>query len=194
MKKDTILQTAAQLFAKNGYHRTSTAQLAAVAGVAEGTIFRHFKNKEHIFITLVENLREKMSYEVYQYLEIQGEQKGMERIESMIKACYTFANRNNIDFAVLLRDAPSHYGDLNSTAFEHSRTIYVLLQEYFESAIKQGQADGSMCNNLDPADTACLLASSLVGLMRAVHLHFLTPSNNMLKNYLMCITSMLQKR
>ncbi len=194
MKKDIILQTAARLFAQYGYNRTSTAQLAEEAGVAEGTIFRHFKSKEHIFITLIKNLREKMSYEVYQYIEIQGDQKGMERIESMIKACYAFANRNNVDFAVLLRDAPGHYGDPNSTAFDHSRTIYILLQEYFESAITQGQTDGSMRKDLHPADTACLLATSLVGLMRVVHLKFLSPSTDILKNFLLCTTSMLEKR
>ncbi len=194
MKKEIILQTATKLFSQNGYNRTSTAQLAEAAGVAEGTIFRHFKSKEHIFIALVKRLREKMSYEVYQYLEIQGEQSGMERIESMIKACYVFANKNTLDFTLLLRDAPGHYGDPNSDAFKHSRTIYILLHEYFQKAIEQGQADNSMRKDLHPSDTACLLAASLVGLMRVVHLSFLKPSEDMLKNFIFCTISMLEQR
>ncbi len=194
MKKQLILETAAKLFAEQGYLRTSTAQLAAEAGVAEGTIFRHFKNKEHIFITLVEELRTKMTHDVYQYLEIQGDQTSLERIISIIKACYVFVSKNNINFAILLRDAPGHFGDPDSSAFEHSRAIYVLLQKHFQEAIEQGQVDGSIRKALHSADTACLLASSLVGLMRVVHLGFLKPSENMLKNFVLSTTFMLENK
>ncbi len=195
MKKDAIiLETAARLFAKNGYTRTSTAQLAAEAGVAEGTIFRHFKSKEHIFIALIERLRNKMSYDVYQYLEIQGEQNSIERIMSIIKACYVFMNKNYTDFAILLRYAPTSYSDPDSPTFEISQAIYVILQKQFQDAIEKGHIDQSIREDLHPADTACLLASSLVGLMRAENLGFLKPSEDMLKNLLTCMTSMLEKR
>ena len=37
-----ILETSIDLFAKNGYSNTSTSEIAKIAGVAEGTIFKHF--------------------------------------------------------------------------------------------------------------------------------------------------------
>jgi AcrR family transcriptional regulator len=45
-----ILQAALQLFAKRGYEATTTKDLAKSAGVAEGTLFRHFSNKKAILI------------------------------------------------------------------------------------------------------------------------------------------------
>ena len=45
-----ILQAALQLFARQGYDGTTTRDLAAKAGVAEGTLFRHFPNKKAILI------------------------------------------------------------------------------------------------------------------------------------------------
>lgn len=45
-KQEKILQAALQLFAKEGYHATSTSKVAKLAGVSEGLIFRHFGNKE----------------------------------------------------------------------------------------------------------------------------------------------------
>jgi AcrR family transcriptional regulator len=45
-----ILRSAQQLFAKDGYDRTTTRDLAEKAGVAEGTLFRHFANKKAILI------------------------------------------------------------------------------------------------------------------------------------------------
>ncbi len=45
-----ILQAAQQLFARKGYDATTTKDLAHRAGVAEGTVFRHFPNKKAILI------------------------------------------------------------------------------------------------------------------------------------------------
>lgn len=45
-----ILQAAQRLFANQGYDGTTTRDLAQAAGVAEGTLFRHFANKKAILI------------------------------------------------------------------------------------------------------------------------------------------------
>jgi AcrR family transcriptional regulator len=45
-----ILKAARKLFARRGYDGTTTRDLAQEAGVAEGTIFRHFENKKAILI------------------------------------------------------------------------------------------------------------------------------------------------
>ncbi|HBE57275.1 MAG TPA: TetR/AcrR family transcriptional regulator [Cyanobacteria bacterium UBA11149] len=50
--KCRILQTAQRLFARHGYNATTTRDLAAEAGIAEGTLFRHFETKKAILIEL----------------------------------------------------------------------------------------------------------------------------------------------
>jgi AcrR family transcriptional regulator len=45
-----ILVSAQRLFARQGYEGTTTRALAQDAGVAEGTIFRHFENKKAILV------------------------------------------------------------------------------------------------------------------------------------------------
>ncbi len=47
-----ILKAAQRLFASRGYDGTTTRDLACAAGVAEGTLFRHFENKKAILIEL----------------------------------------------------------------------------------------------------------------------------------------------
>ena len=48
--KKRILQAAQRLFSRSGYDATTTRDLAAAAGVAEGTLFRHFVNKKAILV------------------------------------------------------------------------------------------------------------------------------------------------
>ncbi|MDF5715919.1 MAG: TetR/AcrR family transcriptional regulator [Rhizonema sp. NSF051] len=45
-----ILQAAQRLFASRGFDGTTTRDLAQAAGVAEGTLFRHFSNKKAILV------------------------------------------------------------------------------------------------------------------------------------------------
>jgi AcrR family transcriptional regulator len=48
--RDKILKAAQKLFARNGYDGTTTKELAEKAGIAEGTLFRHFTNKKAILV------------------------------------------------------------------------------------------------------------------------------------------------
>lgn len=50
--KSKILLAAQKLFAHKGFNGTTTRDLAEKAGVAEGTIFRHFPNKKAILVEL----------------------------------------------------------------------------------------------------------------------------------------------
>ncbi|MEO1093853.1 MAG: TetR/AcrR family transcriptional regulator [Cyanobacteria bacterium J06638_28] len=45
-----ILTAAQRLFARHGYGGTTTRDLAQAAGVAEGTLFRHFESKKAILV------------------------------------------------------------------------------------------------------------------------------------------------
>ena len=53
-KQEKILDSALVLFAKEGYHATSTSKVAKHAGVSEGLIFRHFCNKDGLLHAILQ--------------------------------------------------------------------------------------------------------------------------------------------
>ncbi|GAX39881.1 TetR family transcriptional regulator protein [Tolypothrix sp. NIES-4075] len=53
--RSRILSAALRLFASQGFDGTTTRDLAQAAGVAEGTLFRHFPNKKAILIEVATN-------------------------------------------------------------------------------------------------------------------------------------------
>src|SRR5687767_15866178 len=55
-RRKQLLASAAICFAKDGYRGTTTAKIAAEAGVSEPIIYRHFKNKRDLFIALIEKV------------------------------------------------------------------------------------------------------------------------------------------
>jgi len=46
---EQVLHVAGQLFARQGYHATSTREIARMADISENTLFRQFETKEQIF-------------------------------------------------------------------------------------------------------------------------------------------------
>jgi AcrR family transcriptional regulator len=52
-KQQKIVETAIKIFAEKGYANTSTSEIAKAAGVAEGTIFRHYGTKDNLLLSVI---------------------------------------------------------------------------------------------------------------------------------------------
>ena len=82
-KYNQILDAAVEVIAENGYHSSQVSKIAKEAGVADGTIYLYFDNKEDILISL---FQEKMG----QFIEkiedaIQSEQDADKRLYTLIE-------------------------------------------------------------------------------------------------------------
>jgi AcrR family transcriptional regulator len=52
-KQEAIVEAAIKLFAEKGYANTSTAEIAKVAEVSEGTIFKHYRTKDTLLLSVM---------------------------------------------------------------------------------------------------------------------------------------------
>jgi AcrR family transcriptional regulator len=64
-KRESILRTAAMLFADQGFARTDVAQIAKRAGVAKGSIYNYFESKEDLYLTVCRDGLERSRRAVY---------------------------------------------------------------------------------------------------------------------------------
>ncbi|WP_272031859.1 TetR/AcrR family transcriptional regulator [Oceanobacillus kimchii] len=53
-KYHQIIEAAVKVIAENGYHGSQVSKIAREAGVADGTIYLYFKNKEDILVSVFE--------------------------------------------------------------------------------------------------------------------------------------------
>ena len=54
--KETILQTALRLFARDGYEAVSVSRIAAELGITKGALYKHYRNKRAVFDSIVERM------------------------------------------------------------------------------------------------------------------------------------------
>ncbi|MDM5285688.1 TetR/AcrR family transcriptional regulator [Peribacillus castrilensis] len=82
-KYNQIIDAAVIVIAQNGYYQAQVSKIAKQAGVADGTIYLYFKNKEDILISL---FHEKMGYFVEQIEEeIKGKATASEKLHVLIQ-------------------------------------------------------------------------------------------------------------
>ena len=55
-RQRAIVKAAAELFSEKGYAATSTKEIAQKAGVAEGTIFKHYPTKKDLMLWITERI------------------------------------------------------------------------------------------------------------------------------------------
>ena len=63
-RRTQILEAAASVFARKGFHRSTTREIAAEAGVAEGTIYNYFESKRDLLIAMVAKLASENLFEI----------------------------------------------------------------------------------------------------------------------------------
>ncbi|WP_238322983.1 TetR/AcrR family transcriptional regulator [Gorillibacterium massiliense] len=59
-RKEQIIDTAAALFAENGYYKTTTAQVANAIGVTQPYVFHFFRSKEELYLAVLRRASERV--------------------------------------------------------------------------------------------------------------------------------------
>ena len=67
-KKQLVIDTARELFCRNGYHNTTTNEIAKEAGLSIGTLYSYFADKETILLELLEQYNEHF-YRVFDFID-----------------------------------------------------------------------------------------------------------------------------
>lgn len=91
-KQEKILNTALELFAEHGYDSTSTSKVAKAAGVSEGLIFKHYKNKEGLLAAIMEQGKQS-ALSMYKYILEQSDPKAV--IRGIIKLPFNISEENH---------------------------------------------------------------------------------------------------
>lgn len=164
-KKERILDAAGRLFAAKGFKDTSVHELAELTDAAEGTIFYHFKNKEELFIAVLDGLRTEITHDFEEFLSGREFASGLEMVEEVISFYFLWAAHNEERYMLLYRHFPYALARVNPTCREHLEAIYNCLVDMFEVAVAKGQEDGTITKS-PQRKTALLLFTLADGLVR----------------------------
>lgn len=135
-KYQQILDAAIKIFARHGYNNSTIAEIAREAGVADGTIYLYFKNKDDILC----NFFTKKTKEVFKSFkdEVDKADNALDKLRNLIYRHLSEFELNR-DMAIVYQVETRQNRVLNGDLIrEMSRTYFELVSDI----VKQGQKEG----------------------------------------------------
>jgi len=138
-----LLRAGLELYSSRGFLATTTPMLAQRAGVAEGTIYRHFASKEELLNAVYLGTQE---WALRLVREQEGERnlRARERLQAVGRRLIEAAGRDPAPVRMLMR--PPDSGLLDERSREAAREVTGVLQQL----VAMGKSDGVVRSG--PAD------------------------------------------
>ncbi|MCB1183834.1 TetR/AcrR family transcriptional regulator [bacterium] len=148
MKREAILDAAVVEIANHGYYQTTVAMIAKRAGVADGTIYLYFGNKEEILFSLFDRAMERFIALGKSELEKIGDAES--KLRQIIELHLSLVGRDR-DLAIITQVELRHSIHFMDQ-FSRSRVADYLA--VIGEVIAQGCREGAFRSDLDPVFAA----------------------------------------
>jgi len=154
-KRELILRAATRVFARSGYFNSKVADVAAEAGIADGTVYLYFKSKDEILHSIFDRAMESFIAEGRRELANIGSP-----IERLRKIAELHLGRLGADkdaavvFQVELRGSIKHMQEFSAAGFGEYLDI-------IRETIEDGQKSGAFRSDIKPIVAAKIFYGSL---------------------------------
>jgi AcrR family transcriptional regulator len=142
-KQRKIIISAIESFSEKGFSATSTSEIAKKAGVAEGTIFRHYKTKKDLLLAIVAPMMAKFVAPFFIKDLKKVLDQDYEHVEDFLRAMLEnrreFLIKNLATVKILVQEIPFH-PELKDLFKEHiALKVYALFEKLVEHYQEKGQ-------------------------------------------------------
>lgn len=137
-----IIQVATRLFMDNGYQSTSTRQIAQLAEVTQPNLYHHFKNKEEVYVGVIEVLLSDVNEELVKIVEDQT----LDTIHKLIAFAECLKTKHPFDFDLMMHDFKT------KLTKETQLKLFVLWNQSYKAPLLQlfKESDFSIRQGLSP--------------------------------------------
>lgn len=141
-KYKQIIDAAVIVIAENGYHQAQVSKIAKQAGVADGTIYLYFKNKEDILISV---FQEKMAVFVSKLEQIlTKDSSASEKLKLMVESHFTLL-AGDLHLAIVTQlELRQSNTDIRLKINNVLREYLLLLDQILITGMENGEFDKDM--------------------------------------------------
>ena len=126
---------ATKLFARQGYHKTTVADIASAIGMTQGALFHHFANKQVLLEAVVDRLARGL--DAYRALLSEGPRAGtVERVVHLMTEHFN----NQPEATVCLAALATEFAGTDDPILQKIREVYDLFVGPFEATLRNHPA------------------------------------------------------
>jgi len=170
--EEKLINAAIELMSKNGYHRTTVADIVKAAGVAQGTFYLYYDSKKNLFLSLMERfyslLQDALLGVGWDIESITSQEEIAQKIRLAIQNILLVYQDNAILARIFLREAMGlepDFAELWDSIIERLAAFAALIM------------DQSIERGLLPPQNSQIVAHCVVGMIERVAYYWLFHEN-----------------
>jgi AcrR family transcriptional regulator len=136
IRRDHLVDTALNLFSRNGFHATGIDRILSESGVAKMTLYKHFKSKDELILAALRR-RDELHRNWFMREVEKLASTPRERLVALFTALETWFQSNEFSGCCFI-NATAEYGDkddpIHAAAAEHKRLVRAYVRELAENA------------------------------------------------------------
>ncbi len=136
-KFQRILDAAIEAFAEVGYYQCQVSKIARLAGVADGTIYLYFKNKEDILVRLFQERMGDFIHDIRSQLNDCHSTR--ERLKAIIKTHFSYMEKNRSLAIVTQLELRQSDIKIRMAIGGPLKEYFKLIEEVITEGIEQGE-------------------------------------------------------
>ncbi|OGW17360.1 MAG: hypothetical protein A3G93_04450 [Nitrospinae bacterium RIFCSPLOWO2_12_FULL_45_22] len=183
--KATIIKAAISLFAKNGFHNTSIAQITEMCQLSKGALYWHFEDKEDLLMAVIDQVRQEWKDVLRKNLKRNwSAQKKMENILDLFVETTLENKERYVIFIVLIAE----FTEVDERFERALREGFMEFFEFIAQIIDDGKSEGSIHKDINTN----LMAIAFMGVWQGILLQWLLNRNEVrLESLVNCLRSMV---
>ena len=142
--RSRIIKAATKLFAENGYQQTTIAEIAKMVGLAEGSIYEHFRGKEDILLTIPDVWVNRAIQELE--LQLLGIQGAINKLRKFLWWYMHYIESEPLTAKVVFLFLKTNPNFIQTEVYPNVKTFYSYLTKIFE----EGRETGELMQDLNP--------------------------------------------
>ncbi|MCD4651056.1 MAG: TetR/AcrR family transcriptional regulator [Candidatus Cloacimonetes bacterium] len=163
-KINAIISAAEKIFFEKGFHRATIEEIAALAGMAKGTIYNYFSSKSELCLAICHTIMRRLKNRFLRISE--SKQTGLVCLLELIDDNYRYFKRYPKHFQVIQTFA-MHRNECDSSRemFREMQNEIDAINSIFVQVIKEGQKDGSISKRYGAEILAATLWGNVTGIL-----------------------------
>ena len=159
IRQDDILRAAERIFATRGYYKATIQDIAGEAQYAVGTLYLYFKDKQSLYLTLIEKKFSDLISIVKNKVDGTKDIKG--KIEVLIEEQLSYFEENQDFFRIYFSERGGLRWTIKDRISQSAVEKFMRYLDYIATLIKKAQEKNLIRMDLEPRRVAYILASML---------------------------------
>ncbi|SMF13498.1 transcriptional regulator, TetR family [Tistlia consotensis] len=169
-KRQRILSAARRLVSDGGFQEAPVTAVAGLAGVATGTVYRHFASKAALFAEMIGETSQR-ELEVVEAIALSDGPASLRLADAVRTFARRALRRRRLAYALVAEPVDA---ETDATRLRYRRA----LARVFETVVEQGMRSGEFPRQNAAASAACLVGTCIEGLVGPLSPDGLGPDGN----------------